>query len=465
MPIDCAASGRANEPARMNVPTMILLRSSRDGRRPARRPPTSDPAEKPASAMPARARLPSPSAKAGTAISTAPNPSPSQTHRRAIVLTPTAERAPRRELCRLLRRAGRAHRWQPREGVGPDTGEHGSARDGGDRVDRGEDGDEQRAADEDHLLERCVEGVRRAGAVHTRDDGPDRAQHGRDRRHRQPGGGSGDGDRGDRRLDLTEHRDEAEKRREQDHPAPEHEPRAAPVDLAAPVRGSDRDCDPVGGSDETRRSVARPRSAHEQHERQRRHALRQPGDDAPGEQRCRVLMGEELAVARDPPRLGRVRHAQEGWSAAAEQRPGSIRGPLPAMLEPVDDDHLDRAGDGDRSERADHAGELGAHQHGHEHDQRRQPDGAAVDERLEHVVLELLVEDEEDHEHDARGRRMEKADGADDDRRQRRPGERDQIEQGDDQAERDRVRDAEHEQHGRSTRRPAMRLIARLPVT
>ena len=46
------------------------------------------------------------------------------------------------------------------------------------------------------------------------------------------------------------------------------------------------------------------------------------------------------------------------------------------------------------------------------------------------------------------GRRVEEADDADDDRRERGAGERDQVEDGDDEAERDGVRDAEHEQHG-----------------
>ena len=77
---------------------MMRRRSSRVGRNPAASPPTREPAENPASAMPARARLPCVSAKAGTAISTAPNPSPSPMQRSAIVRTPIAERAPSREL-------------------------------------------------------------------------------------------------------------------------------------------------------------------------------------------------------------------------------------------------------------------------------------------------------------------------------------------------------------------------------
>ena len=43
--------------------------------------------------------------------------------------------------------------------------------------------------------------------------------------------------------------------------------------------------------------------------------------------------------------------------------------------------------------------------------------------------------------------RVEERDGADDDRRDRRAGQRDQVEDRDEQPERDRVRNAEGEQH------------------
>ena len=84
-----------------------------------------------------------------------------------------------------------------------------------------------------------------------------------------------------------------------------------------------------------------------------------------------------------------------------------------------------------------------------EDDQRRELHRATVDERLQHVVLELLVEDEEDDEHDAGSGRVEEADRADDDGRDRRAGERDQVEDRHDEPERDRIRDAEHEEHDR----------------
>ena len=66
-------------------------------------------------------------------------------------------------------RSGGTHRWDPREHERSDRGENGSSDNRRDRVDDREEGDEQRATDEDHLLQRSIEGVRRLGAVLTRD--------------------------------------------------------------------------------------------------------------------------------------------------------------------------------------------------------------------------------------------------------------------------------------------------------
>ena len=321
-PIEPAASGRAISAVRANVPTMILRRSSLDGRSPARRPPTSEPAENPARATPARARLPSASAKAGTAISTAPNPRPRKRQSSAIVRTPTAERAPSRALCRSS--AGPASRTggiRAKANV-PTAASDGGTDDGGDGTDHGQDRDEERAADEDQLLQRGVERIRRPGAVAAGDRRPDRAKHRRDRRHRQPGGSSRNGDGGDRGTDLTENGDEAEEPREEHHPPPQDEPGATAIDLPATVGCADRDGDRVGGRDETGLAVARAGPPDEQHERERRHPDGQTGDDAPGEQRGGVRVGEERAVARDATRLRSGWHAQEGRSIAEGSGPG-----------------------------------------------------------------------------------------------------------------------------------------------
>ena len=176
-----------------------------------------------------------------------------------------------------------------------------------DGVDHCQDGDEQRPTDEDQLLQRGVERVRRLGAVAAGHRGPDRAKHRRDRGHRQAGGGRRDGDGGDRGTDLTENGDEAEQPRVEHHPPPQHGPGAPPIDLPAPVGRADRDGDRVGGRDETGLAVTRAGPSDEQHERQSAaipNGSRATMLQASSEAAYRV--GEELAVARDAPRLRRV---------------------------------------------------------------------------------------------------------------------------------------------------------------
>ena len=67
----------------------------------------------------------------------------------------------------------------------------------------------------------------------------------------------------------------------------------------------------------------------------------------------------------------------------------------PSMPLPVDKIHLDRAGHRDRAQGAEDAGDLRADEHGDQHRQRGELHGPPVDERLEQVVLDLLVDDEE----------------------------------------------------------------------
>ena len=118
------------------------------------------------------------------------------------------------------------------------------------------------------------------------------------------------------------------------------------------------------------------------------------------------------------------------------------------MLEPVDEDHLDCAGDRDRGKSADHARELGSDQDCDQHGKRRELHGPAVDDRLEHVVLELLVDDEEDQHDHAGGGRVEERDRGNEDRGDRGAGKWDQVEDRHEQPERDRIRNADAEQHG-----------------
>ena len=146
----------------------------------------------------------------------------------------------------------------------------------------------------------------------------------------RPARGRGGRDRGQRRVDLAEHGDEPEEGRVEDHAPPKHEPRAAAIDLAAPVRRPDRDRDPVRGCDEPGLARSRAATAHEQDERERRHPERQPRDDAPDEQRRGVVVREELAVARDAAHLlgaaDALRTAGRPPRAAAPAGRGSAAG-------------------------------------------------------------------------------------------------------------------------------------------
>src|SRR3954454_5636918 len=151
-----------------------------------------------------------------------------------------------------------------------------------------------------------------------------------------------------------------------------------------------------------------------------------------------------------PRRLRRVRRRRRrGQLEPGVGRDVVVRRRGAAVLEPVGDDDLDRPGDGDRRERAEHAGHLGAHEHGHENGQRRQLHGAPVDDRLEQVVLDLLVDDEEDEHDDRRGHRVGQRHERHDDRSERRAGERDEVEDRHEEPEREGERNADDEQHDR----------------
>ena len=104
---------------------------------------------------------------------------------------------------------------------------------------------------------------------------------------------------------------------------------------------------------------------------------------------------------------------------------------------------------GNGGEGADHAGQLGADEHGDQDDERRELHGAAVDDRLQDVVLELLVENEEDQHDDPGLGRVEERDGRHGDGGDRRSCERDEVEDGDEEAERKRVRHAQRREHER----------------
>ena len=111
-----------------------------------------------------------------------------------------------------------------------------------------------------------------------------------------------------------------------------------------------------------------------------------------------------------------------------------------------EEEHLDRPGHGNRSQGTEHTRELGPDQHRDQDHERGEPHRAAVHERLENVILDLLVDDEEHDQDDPGHDRVDEPDRSHDDRGDRRAGQRDQVEDRHEQAERDGVRDSEREQ-------------------
>src|ERR671918_3156254 len=155
-----------------------------------------------------------------------------------------------------------------------------------------------------------------------------------------------------------------------------------------------------------------------------RHGLERVGPDAPiapdRAARSRSGFGRRLARLGDAP-CGR------------DDR-------LPPPEEDLPRDSLDDPGRRDRRERAENADELRSDEHGDQDGERRELHRPPVDDGLEDMVLELLVDDEEDDEDQPPDpTELEEADRRDDDRGERRAGQRHEIEHGHDDGERDRV--------------------------
>src|SRR3712207_8074134 len=66
---------------------------------------------------------------------------------------------------------------------------------------------------------------------------------------------------------------------------------------------------------------------------------------------------------------------------------------------------LFRSGDRDGAQRAEHTRHLRTDEHGDQDRQWGEVDGAPVDHRLEHLVLDLLVDEEVDEDGDAEDRK------------------------------------------------------------
>src|SRR5439155_25244707 len=96
-------------------------------------------------------------------------------------------------------------------------------------------------------------------------------------------------------------------------------------------------------------------------------------------------------------------------------------------------DDLGDAGDGYGEEGAEQAGEFHAEQDGYQYGQRVEFDGAGHDDRLEQVVLHLLIDDEEDGDHNAGGDGVQEAGAGGHDRAEGRADQRDEGGDGDEQ--------------------------------
>ena len=130
-----------------------------------------------------------------------------------------------------------------------------------------------------------------------------------------------------------------------------------------------------------------------------------------------------------------------------------------------------RAAEGDADQGADEgaqaagdpAAQRGADQHGDQDPEGVELHRLAHDDRVEDVVLDLLVH-EEDDQHDDPGR--DRVDGGDDDDRdagQQPAHQRQQVDQGDEDAQQQREGHAEDGQRDRPTMIPAMTEVAAFP--
>src|SRR5512132_3490741 len=128
-------------------------------------------------------------------------------------------------------------------------------------------------------------------------------------------------------------------------------------------------------------------------------------------------------------------------------RLGRFRSRLCAPRQELASDRLDHARHRDGRKRAEDPRQLGADQDGDEDDERRELHRASVDDGLKDVVLELLVDDEEDDDdHALDPAELHEDDGGDEDRGERGAGERNQVEDADDDGQSDRVVAAEDEE-------------------
>ena len=112
--------------------------------------------------------------------------------------------------------------------------------------------------------------------------------------------------------------------------------------------------------------------------------------------RARARFGD--SVSDDCGSAGRrrsVRRRLSGSACRARRRRGAGVAALAPPLQPLVDQHADRGGRRDRKQRSENAGKLPADEDRDDRHRRVDPDGVLVEQRLNHSILNLLVDDEE----------------------------------------------------------------------
>src|SRR5450830_841925 len=99
-----------------------------------------------------------------------------------------------------------------------------------------------------------------------------------------------------------------------------------------------------------------------------------------------------------------------------------------AVLQEISQDDLNPPGDRNSGQSSDDASEFRPDQHRDQNGERRELHRLAVDERLQQLILDLLVDDEVDEHDHARPDAGSERDSGDDDRGHRGASKRDEIE-------------------------------------
>ena len=173
-----------------------------------------------------------------------------------------------------------AHRRRERKPEGADRRQDCGGHDGGPRRrDHGDGSGEQRAEDEEHLLQPGLERVGGvAQALGREQAGPDRAHARTERGQRRPGQAGARDQRGDRGALRREQRECRERRRIDDAERHQHAHLPHPVHEPPPERHAARAGQRPHGDDDAGDGIRMPFTAQQQHRRERPHPDREAAE-------------------------------------------------------------------------------------------------------------------------------------------------------------------------------------------